>query len=161
MSGLHGLSAVKHASITWILWDWDVALGAVTALNLPPALGMGKNMSPVTHYTVQVYTDMQILILLNKLSWGTVEKQDIPSCFSTTLLMLWYLCVLLLLFFMPFQCMVVGQHGLHGLSARLSVILGFRLENVSVVLLHLCTGAAAAWDLIYRRETATPSPAQV
>lgn len=57
--------------------------------------------------------------------------------------------------------MVVGQHGLLGLSAHLSVILGFRLENVSVVLLPLCTEAAAALDLIYRPETATPSPAQV
>lgn len=57
--------------------------------------------------------------------------------------------------------MVVGQHGLHGLGAHLSVILGFRLENVSVVLPPLCTEAAAVWDLIYKPETATLSPAQV
>lgn len=57
--------------------------------------------------------------------------------------------------------MVVGQHGQHGLTARLSVILESRLENVSVVLLHLFTEAAAAWDLTFKPGTATPSPAQV
>lgn len=57
--------------------------------------------------------------------------------------------------------MAVGQHGQLGLTARLSVILGFRLENVSVVLLHLYMEAAAVWDLTYRPGTATLSPAQV
>lgn len=59
------------------------------------------------------------------------------------------------------QYMVVGQLGLHGQRAHRSVILGFRLENVSVVLLLLCMEAATVWDLTYRPETATLSPAQV
>lgn len=57
--------------------------------------------------------------------------------------------------------MGVGQHGPHGLTAHPSVILGFKLANVSVVLLHLCMEAAAALDLIYKPGTVTPSPAQV
>lgn len=57
--------------------------------------------------------------------------------------------------------MVAGQLGLPGLSVHLSVILGFRLENISAALLLLSMEAAAAWDLTYKPETATLSPAQV
>lgn len=74
----------------WMLWDWDAALGTVTILTLPPALVMEKSMSPVTHYTVQVHTDMQVLSLLNKLSWSTFDTQHESPYFGIKLVMLWY-----------------------------------------------------------------------
>lgn len=57
--------------------------------------------------------------------------------------------------------MVAGQYGQSGLSVHQSVTLVSKQESDSAVHPHHSMGAAAVPGHMYRRETATPTPAQV